>query len=450
MSTLESSGEFCQIIFKNGPRKLWLATLTPSSELVMMTAVMRKLLTGFLLSLFAVNGFGADKRILSFTGIFADEPPRRGIENAATLQNFFRALADTRSGQRLEPVRIMHFGDSHVAADVLTAAIRHRFQQDFGDGGAGFIVPKNPMTTRRPGVTTGATSGWVIEGIGGRVEPDRIYGPAGIALSANQRDERAWVEAAGNHFELYYVRQPGGGRVDVLLDGASVLDSPLSLLSPALEAAHLFFDSPANARHRIEIRTLSSGKVRILGIVAERIAPGVVYDVLGVNGARASRILGWNQPALAEVLAARKPDLIVLEYGTNEITDAGWTPTSYQRLLAGILRRLHEAAPQASLLLIGPPDRSDLAIAADRMPSMIVAQRRAANAAGAAFWSSYDAMGGAEAMNLWTGQGLGQADHVHLTRAGYKRLADYFYQDLTLAFGNAAPNRRRNPTLDRP
>jgi len=373
MSTLESSGEFCQIIFKNGPRKLWLATLTPSSELVMMTAVMRKLSTIFLLSLFAVNGFGADKRILSFTGIFADEPPRRGIENAATLQNFFRALADTRSGQRLEPVRIMHFGDSHVAADVLTAAIRHRFQQDFGDGGAGFIVPKNPMTTRRPGVTTGATSGWVIEGIGGRVEPDRIYGPAGIALSANQRDERAWVEAAGNHFELYYVRQPGGGRVDVLLDGASVLDSPLSLLSPALEAAHLFFDSPANARHRIEIRTLSSGKVRILGIVAERIAPGVVYDVLGVNGARASRILGWNQPALAEVLAARKPDLIVLEYGTNEITDAGWTPTSYQRLLAGILRRLHEAAPQASLLLIGPPDRSDLAIAADKMSSMIVA-----------------------------------------------------------------------------
>src|SRR5947199_6873998 len=207
---------------------------------------MRKTATILLLTLFALNGFGMDKRISfrwrtcppiagqvpllnrSFKVKCADEPPRKGIENAGALESFFRVLADTRSGRRLEPVRIMHFGDSHVAADVLTAAIRHRFQQDFGDGGAGFIVPKNPMTTRRPGVTTGATSGWVIEGIGGRVEPDRIYGPAGIALSANQRDERAWVEAAGNHFELYYVRQPGGGRIDVLLDGASVLDSPLS------------------------------------------------------------------------------------------------------------------------------------------------------------------------------------------------------------------------------
>src|SRR5207302_10691280 len=95
----------------------------------------------------------------------------------------FKPLADTRSRQRLEPVRIMHFGDSHVAADVLTAAIRHRFQQDFGDGGAGFIVPKNPMTTRRPGVATGATSGCAIEGLGGRIAPARRYGPAGTAPS---------------------------------------------------------------------------------------------------------------------------------------------------------------------------------------------------------------------------------------------------------------------------
>ena len=125
-------------------------------------------------------------------------------------------------------------------------------------------------------------------------------------------DLLAWIEAAGNHFELYYVRQPGGGKIDVLLDGASVLDNPLSLGSAAPEASHLFFDSPANSRHRVEVHTVGAGKVRILGFVGERIAPGVVYDVLGVNGARASRILSWNQTALAEVLANRKPDLIVL------------------------------------------------------------------------------------------------------------------------------------------
>ena len=410
----------------------------------MMSAVMRKLSTIALLSLFTLS-------LISSRVTIADEPPRSGIENPAALQNFFRALADSRSGRRLEPVRVMHFGDSHVAADVLTAAIRRHFQQDFGDGGAGWIVPKNPMSTRRLGVASGATSGWSIEGIGGRIAPDQIYGPAGIALRTSQPNERAWVETSGNHFELYFVRQPGGGRIDVLVDGASVLDAPLSLSSPRPEASHLFLDTPAaNGRHRVEVRTLSEGQVRILGVVAEHIAPGIVYDVLGVNGAHASRILSWNQPALAAVLADRKPDLIVLEYGTNEVADNGWTGASYQRFLAGLVRRLQSAAPQACVLLLGPTDRSDLPVAVNRMPLMIAAQRRAAFEAGAGFWSAYDAMGGAGAMNAWATAGLGQSDHVHLTRAGYDRIGGIFYQELKSAFRNSSLDRRRGSSLDRP
>ena len=424
--------------------RVWLTTLTPIRDLVMMAAAMRKLSAILLLSLFTLS-------LISGQVTLADEPPAKGIENPAALQNFFRALAEVQSGRRLEPVRIMHFGDSHTAADILTAEIRRHFQQDSGDGGAGWIVPRNPMSTRRQGVASGATPGWLIEGIGGRVAPDRIYGPAGIALSTSQPNERTWVDASGNHFELYYVRQPGGGRIDVSVDGASVLDSPLSLQSSTAEASHLFFDtSAANGRHRVEIRTLNAGQVRILGIVAEHIAPGIVYDVLGVNGARASRILSWNQTALTSVLTDRQPDLIVLEYGTNEVTDNGWTVASYQRLLAGLLRRLQSAAPQAALLLLGPPDRSDLPVAVSKMPLMIQAQRRAAFAAGAGFWSSYDAMGGAGAMNAWAAQGLGQSDHIHLTRAGYNRIADLFYQDLMLAYHNSTLDRRRGSTLERP
>jgi hypothetical protein len=142
---------------------VWVTTLTQVRDLVMMTAVMRKLSTIVLLALLTLN-------LISNHVTVADEPPR-GIENPAALQNFFRALAESRSGQRLEPVRIMHFGDSHTAADLLTADIRRHLQRDFGDGGAGFIVPQNPMSTRRQGVASGATSGWSIEGIGGRIAP---------------------------------------------------------------------------------------------------------------------------------------------------------------------------------------------------------------------------------------------------------------------------------------
>jgi lysophospholipase L1-like esterase len=367
--------------------------------------------------------------------------PANRIENAPALVNFFRALRASQSGRRLEPVRIMHFGDSHIAADILTAQIRRRFQEEFGDGGAGYIVPRNPMSTHRRGVSSGASPGWVVEGIGGRIARDGIYGPAGIALSASLANERAWLQTSANHFEIYYVCQPGGGSIDILVDGLSVLEAPLSLASRLPRLNQFSYDEPVADTYRIEVRTVAPGKARLLGIVAERINPGVAYDVFGINGARAARLLSWNAVAFASVLGERRPDLIILAFGTNEAGDPDWTAEGHQQSLIRVLRRLHNAVPQASILIYGPPERGDIPLAANRMPMVIEAQRRAALAGNVAFWSSYDAMGGSGSMNAWIARGLGQADRVHLTGAGYIRIGDLFYEDLMRAFNDTAARR---------
>jgi lysophospholipase L1-like esterase len=371
----------------------------------------------------------------------------RGIENAAALDKFFNKLATVK--RRIEPVRVMHFGDSHTAADILTAQIRNQFQRDFGDGGAGYMVPRNPMSTPRRGVVSGATSGWVVDGIGGRVEANGIYGLAGIGLSTTQADERAWLETNCNHFEVYYLRQPGGGKIDILIDGVTVLEEPISLASDAPLPDYYTFDTPADRTHRIEVRTTTSGKTRILGIVTEHIAPGVSYDVLGINGARAKRLVSWNDTAFVDNIVQRKPDLIIVAYGTNEVTDDDWTIESYQRLFANILRRFRRAAPQASILVYGPPDRGDVALAGSKMPAMIAAQRRAALEVGAAFWDSYGAMGGGGSMDAWASMGLGQGDRVHLTKDGYIRMGSMFYEDISAAYKKYLTRAPRNTTPPR-
>ena len=368
----------------------------------------------------------------------------RGLENASALDKFFRSLATVK--RRIEPVRIMHFGDSHTAADILTAQIRNQFQRDFGDGGAGYMVPRNPMSTPRRGVISGATSGWAIDGIGGRVEANGIYGLAGIGLSTTQADERAWLETNCNHFEVYFLRQPGGGTIDILLDGTSVLEQPISLASDAPLPDYYTFDTPADRLHRIEVRTVAPGKTRILGIVTEHIAPGVSYDVLGINGARAKRLVSWNDTAFVDNIVQRKPDLIIVAYGTNEVTDDDWTIESYQRMFAAILRRFRRAAPQASILVYGPPDRGDVALAGSKMPAMIAAQRRAALEVGAAFWDSYGAMGGGGSMAAWASMGLGQGDRVHLSKDGYVRMGSMFYEDISAAYKKYLTRAPRNTT----
>ena len=237
---------------------------------------------------------------LVFSAVLAQEPkrsltkPRRKvsseIENPAGLGGFFQALSTIKTGRRRQPVRVMHFGDSHTAVDILTAEIRRRLQTRFGDGGPGLIVPGNPMSTRRRGVSSGATAGWTIEGIGGRIPADRILGPAGIGLATSAANEHVWLETAANHFEIYYVRQPGGGRIQVSVDGVSVVPRPLSLSSTTTRFDAFVYDTSTDQNHRIEIQTVGTGRVRLLGIVAEH-QSGVTYDQL-INGARAARMLG--------------------------------------------------------------------------------------------------------------------------------------------------------------
>jgi len=158
----------------------------------------------------------------------------------------------------------------------------------------------------------------------------------------------------------------------------------------------------------------------------------VSYDVFGINGAKASRILSWNQPALIAAIKARDPNLIILAYGTNELTDGSWTARSYESLLTEILQLFHNAAPNASIIVFGPPDRGDLPLTA-QLKDLISAEHSAALSNNAAFWSAFDAMGGTGSMQKWSRLGFAQPDRVHLTGAGYAKLADMFYEDLLCA-----------------
>ena len=83
--------------------------------------------------------------------------------------------------------------------------------------------------------------------------------------------------------------------------------------------------------HRVEAETLDRGPVRLFGWVAEN-TTGVTYEELGINGAQASIVLGWNEETLRSNIERRNPALIVLAYGTNEAGRKDWTLESYREM----------------------------------------------------------------------------------------------------------------------
>jgi lysophospholipase L1-like esterase len=365
--------------------------------------------------------------------LIADRP----IEDpdGSAMRSFYESLMKTETGDRV--TRIIHYGDSHVAADILTGALRRSFQRGFGNAGPGFVLSERPWPWYAPaGVNIITSDGWHASGLSATREGrDRSFGLAGI--SADTELEGQWVRltAATSFFDLYLLRQPEGGSIAVLLDG-EMIHRRLSLTSKKVEPAYIEIDAGSDELHTVELRTMSEGRVRVLGLVAERDTAGVTYDALGINGARASRPHLWDWSVLSDNLARRDPNLIIIAYGSNEVTDGDLDLAEYSARFAEMLSRFRRAAPRASLLVISPYDRAVRSNgkwqAAARMAALVAAQRRAALKEGVAFWDLFKAMGGEGSINRWAARRapLAQPDRVHLTAPGYCLVALALYRQL--------------------
>ena len=357
------------------------------------------------------------------------------VENAAALVPFFEQLYRQQHGELAGPLRALHYGDSHVAADEWTGDIRERLQQTFGDGGSGYSLAGRPWNTyRRFDVKSGSTRGWHSDGLVGRTG-DGIYGLGGVSMTASSPRQSVYLVAEGQQFELYYLQQPGGGAIQIYDNG-----TPVERISTDGDTAPSYFHYDAEpGAHRLEAETLERAPVRLFGWVAEK-PTGVTYEALGINGASASMMLDWNEVVLKSNIERRNPALIVLSYGTNEAGRKDWTLESYRDMFTRLLERLRADAPTATILVIGPPDRAVRVrgkgwVTLDNVDMIVEAEREAALAKGCAFWDQRAKMGGKGSMREWVLAGMAQGDYVHLTAPGYHMIGDAMFRDLMSEYG---------------
>ncbi len=395
--------------------------------------------------------------------------PLGALENGAALKHFYEALAALDAGQSHDDVNVLHFGDSHTAADFETGPLRRALQARFGDGGRGFVALGEPWKHYvQEGLRNGCTHDWTVErshptkASKGRLVGDGLYGLCGVALRTDRPGARAWGEytAKASRIEVAYLAQPRGGSFDVLIDGTRA--GRVSTRASAPASAWRPF-AMSDGAHRVEIVTAGDGDVRLFGAVLDRDQVGVTYDALGINGARITNALSWDEAHMAEQIRHRDPDLVVLAYGTNESGDTDVPIDVYERQLVDLLGRVARAAPSASCMLLGPPDRAVHTREGwgtlPRLLDIVAAQRRVAGAAGCAFFDQLEAMGGPGTIAQWAEEPQPRAnrDRVHLTREGYAQLGNAVAGDLVRGYttwrtetGLGPVERSRGARLGRP
>jgi lysophospholipase L1-like esterase len=179
---------------------------------------------------------------------------------------------------------------------------------------------------------------------------------------------------------------------------------------------------------------VDQGRVRLFGITAETAGPGVVYDSLGLNGGSITVLARkFNQAHWTQELRHRHPDLVIVNYGTNEAGFSTFVDTAYEIELREAIRRIHTALPSSSVLIMSPMDRGQRAGSGGietmpAIPRLVSLQRKVALETGCAFFDTFSAMGGDGTMARWYSAEprLVSADLIHPFVEGGNIIASSF------------------------
>lgn len=353
------------------------------------------------------------------------------------MDGFYRAVAESKAEKLGRAVRVSWYGDSVIATDAIPGRLRTRMQGELGDGGPGYvyIVPPHRFCEHEA-ITRSSTGTWYTHAISTMQTGDGFYGFGGSTTeTAGGGSTIKLVAGKVTSAELYYLAQPGGGTAIVSGDGNELVraDTKADAKGPGWSIG-----TAAAGAAKIEIKT--SGRVRLFGIDLEN-ATGAVVDNLGIVSVNVKSFKVNDAEHWTAELGHRSSDLVMIMIGANE---AQWLGPSdrdtkdYQAHYEAILAPIRKGLPDASCLVVSPTDQAEAKDGAypsrPVMPLLVDAQRKAAQAQGCAFYSTYDWMGGKGSAAKWFAHGLVGSDFQHLSRKGANKLADAVFDALMAGY----------------
>jgi lysophospholipase L1-like esterase len=386
----------------------------------------------------------------------AEAPPVLIADPTRSLDPFYARLTETALKKAGAITRILFHGDSMVASDYVTGTVRRKLQAQFGDSGHGFVTMADPWPSYfHNDIFRLTTRGFQVSRIVGPYATDGLYGLGGVSFKAARgvyarfgTVEKGDFGRRASVFQLYYLKQPGGGELEVNVDAEphSVLSTQHDTFSSGVHTVEV-----PDGHHLFEVVT-KSGLTRTFGVVLERQTPGVVLDAIGIQGARLRFLDKQDDAHWAEQLRLRDPNLIVYQFGANESGDGfAYSMEDYHVTMAAVLNQAKRAVPNAGCLVMAAMDRArkvdDTLITVPIIPHIVKEQEAVAKEVGCAFWSTYDAMGGRGSMAQWVRRGIAQADLTHPTGYGAQILGNWVYGALMQGYDDY---QRRAPSTPAP
>lgn len=372
------------------------------------------------------------------------------ITNAAQLKPFFEKLY-TLQKEKKGNLNILHIGDSHIQGGYLTQQIRVNLQQEFGNGGRGFIVAAKVAGTNEPySYATNSNIKWDSKrmvfpdqplpiGLGGiTIRTDNVLGKLSLKIHNTSN-----LDYSFNRITTFFLKEPNSFHASVHDTLGNTLGYIGHFAGGGWHAANTTLPGMYNALNFNLLKgTPTQSRFTLFGFNLENGKPGILHHAVGVNGAKYKHYLTTD--FLIDQTALLKPDLIVLALGTNEALDHPYVDPKLPDQINSLIQQLSKANPQASFLISIHPD--SFKKKTKRNPGVIAVREKLLSLAeekNLAYFDLYAAGGGKHSAEAWAQANLLREDGVHFTRAGYELQGNMFYVALMRAYNQYVRNRLR-------
>lgn len=426
------------------------------------------------------------------------------ITNSSALRLFFEKLLLLEQ-QKAGKVNIVHIGDSHIQADIMTGATRKILQQRFGNAGSGFNFPYSLAKTNGGGIVRySSNTSWKSR--------RNIYAPdgspvgiSGISLtSKNNFAVEISIRDSAYAFNTLKIITPGNVKsFDVATSSKTiVLESTVpkkishkikkgevlgsiankyNVTVAQLKKANGLKSNNIRAGKTLRIptnetqaRQVKKSEFILLPITRDSLShyyyskdnlskiyllpndneneyalSGLIFekDAAGVLyhsiGVNGAKCSDYNKyPLFFEQLKALSPDMVVISLGTNETFDK-LEKDEYMDRLSLFINNIKAKNPDVCIVTMTPP------------PSQF--RRRYPNTFAAAYakeivtqetqkayasWDLYSLMGGLYGVSKNYSNGIIGQDRVHYTSDGYRKQGNLFAEALLGAYENFKINNK--------
>ena len=427
------------------------------------------------------------------------------ITNTSSLNLFFEKLY-LMEQQKAGKINIVHVGDSHIQADLMTNCIRKRLQEKYGNAGAGFIFPHQLAKTNGTyNVRFKSNASWTARRNIFSVEEGMPVGLSGIALKTKENFAiELDVRDSAYQFNTIKVITPKNAALfDVATSSKTIIlesNVPKKIVHRIKSGEVLgsiankygvtitqlkkenglknnniragkTLKIPTTEMQKREVRrsefiplTLEEDalthfyhsdkaldKLYLLSNKEEKevnlsglVLENDAYGILYHSiGVNGAKASDYNKyPLFFEQLPALKPDLVIVSLGTNESFDKMAAP-DFMAQLNQFIAGVKAKNPDACILIMTPPP----SLFRRKFPNTFAASYAKdilvqETDANYATWDLFTEMGGLYSVTRNAARGLMSGDKVHYSKDGYEKQGKLFAESFIKAYDNFKTNRK--------